>query len=480
MSGENHPQEAMSAPSVYVTDYDRAACKAGVVHLGFGAFHRAHQAVYFDDYMQLTGDLRWGIAAVNLRASEAEAFGETQDDIHRHDGYFLQSHAANAPVQRRRVRSHVRFADWSQSRSQAEDLLSQPSVKLVTVTVTESGYYTDPSGVLRLTDPTIQAELDSGVPRSIYAYLRAALAKRSARSALPLTIACCDNIRQNGAMLRRNLLHYLQACGDGALAQWVDAEVAFPCSMVDRITPRCPAALPTELSQLFGSTVRSPILAESFTQWVLQSCSAAELPELERVGVTVTDDVDPFEEIKIRILNGGHISLAYLAALQGLQTFDAAMRSPTLLQHFERFQTGEVLPALTVELPFSKEHYLQSVIERFRNTAIADSVARICADGMAKFPLFIKPTLEGCLRLGIAPTYSCKSIASWYVFARHVDAGKIDFDYIEPSWHELKASLDIDRFVVNRRLWGELPTQYPEFAALLRQEIEIMEQTWPV
>ncbi|MDB4224793.1 hypothetical protein N9850_13570, partial [Granulosicoccus sp.] len=133
-----------------------------------------------------------------------------------------------------------------------------------------------------------------------------------------------------------------------------------------------------------------------------------------------------------------------------------------------------------LDLPFSKTDYLQEIIKRFGNTAIGDTVARICADGMVKFPIFIRPTLEGCLKQGIMPVYSIRSIASWYVFALHVDAGKIGFEYIEPAWDDLKGLLGTDNFVLNQQLWGELPKTYPEFADTLRQEIKEMESKWPV
>lgn len=466
--------------SIVATSYDRASCQIGVVHIGFGAFHRAHQAVYIDDYMDQTGDLRWGIAAVNLRGSEAPHFKATKDDIELHDGYFLKNYSPDGEVSRRRVRSHVHFSDWSLDRDECESLLSQPSVNLVTITVTESGYYTDPEGQLNVEDPTIKAEIAGNSSDSVYAYLSNCLAKRVGNSGAPLTIACCDNIRQNGKMLRGNLLAYLKACKQTELADWVESNVAFPCSMVDRITPRSSDELATEFSELVGKPVTSPIMAEDFTQWVLESAAAADMPDLSKVGVTVTTDVDPYEETKIRVLNGGHTALAYLAALEGVETFDAAMRVPHLLEHFENFENKEVLKALTLELPFSKNEYLQKIIKRFGNAAIGDTVARICADGMAKFPIFIRPTLEGCLKQGIVPVYSIRSIASWYVFALHVDKGNIGFDYIEPGWSDLKAMLGTDTFLTNAQLWGDLPALYPEFAETLQREIADMESKWPV
>ena len=471
---------SLAQSSIAATTYRRTSCETGVVHLGFGAFHRAHQAVYIDDYMEQSGDLRWGIAAVNLRGSEAEHFSTAASDVEQHDGYFLKSFSADGEVDLRRVRSHVEFLDWSVEREKAEALLTKASVHLVTITVTESGYYTDPNGELNVADPMIAAELEGKASESVYGYLASALQQRMAQTGAPLTIACCDNIRQNGKMLHRNLLAYLVARGDDALANWVIENVAFPCSMVDRITPRSPEELSKELSALVGAPVNSPVMAEDFVQWVLQDSAKAEMPDLAVVGVTVTPDVDPYEETKIRILNGGHTALTYLAALEGVETFDAAMRLPHLYEHFHNYETKEVLPALTLDLPFSKGEYLEKIERRFSNRAIGDTIARICADGMAKFPIFIRPTIAGCLEQGIVPEYAIRSIASWYVFAQHVAAGKIPFNYVEPSWTDLSEMLGRDTFITSRQLWGDIPETHPLFAETLRQEISELETKWPV
>jgi len=459
------------------TGFNRSDCNIGVVHLGYGAFHRAHQAVYLDNYMELTGDLSWGIAAVNLRAHETAAFSQNDPS---QNGYFLKSVAPSGETALRRVRSHILFSDWTIDRQDAESLLALESVKLVTITVTESGYYTDPTGNLDLSDTTIASEIDGDDGKSVYAFLANALEFRRTQIAAPITICCCDNIRTNGKMMESNFASYLSATGREKLKEWVRTHVTFPCSMVDRITPRSTAELEKELSIQMGETVVQPIMAEAFVQWVLEDNFASDMPDLSRVGVTITKDVNPFEETKIRVLNGGHTCLAYLAALRGIETFDQAMTSPDLFNHFWYYETQEVLPAITVDLPFSKIAYLDSVAERFKSEAIGDTVARICADGMAKFPIFIRPTLEGCFFQNIVPFLGIKSIASWHVFSKHVVAGRIPFDYIEPSWLQLRELLDTPNFILSKQLWGNLPEDYPEFPKLLHHAIKEMDQSWPV
>jgi len=470
----------MSSPALFETAYNRSDCEIGIVHLGFGAFHRAHQALYVDDYMDQTGDLRWGIAAVNLRAAESPSFASLKEAQH---GYVLKSMSGSGEIDFRRVRSHVKFSDWADNAEEAEELLARPSVHMVTITVTESGYYMDETGALNSEDPTIAAELGGGAPCTIYAYLTRALARRQAAGLGGISILCCDNIRRNGKMLQRNLFAYLNLIGAEDLVEWVRAWVTFPCSMVDRITPRTTEKLQSEVDALFGPSPVVPIMAEDFTQWVVDDQFAAERPDLTQVGVTFTQNVDPYEEAKIRILNGGHTCLAYLGALAGHHTFDQAMADQELFAHFEEFERCEVLPALTEALPFDKDLYLNQIIARFKNASIGDTVERICADGYLKFPIFICPTLAGCLKQGILPRAGLRAIASWYVFCKHIESGALPIAYGEPYWDNLRELLQedqVDRFAQSVSLWGALPQDHPEFTPALITAITEMEKKWPV
>ncbi len=467
-------------PTVYETTYDRGSCSVGIVHLGYGAFHRAHQAVFVDDYMEVSGDLNWGIAAVNLRGEENASFSANS---HTGEGYVLKSIAPDGATELRRVRSHLKYIDWSTDQAVAEAIVGASNVHMITITVTESGYYTDPTGALNPSDPIIAAEIAGQPGRSVYAYLSAALAHRMATIDKPITVLCCDNIRSNGKMLRNNLGAYLTHTGQMDLAKWVASNVTFPCSMVDRITPRSTPEMQQEIEKVLGPQSVQPITAEAFMQWVLEDNFAGKMPDLAQAGVTITKDVDPYEEAKIRILNGGHTCLSYLAALEGVKTFDAAMRVPELFEHFWAYETEEVLPGLTIDLPFDKLEYLGSICDRFKNRAIADTVSRICADGLAKFPIFIRPTLNGCLEQGIMPLNGIRTIASWYVFCQHSAAGRISFEYLEPAWSHLLPMLTPDGredFIMSRQLWGDLPETYPNFADALRAGLNDMETKWPV
>lgn len=470
---------AVGSRALYIPQYDVEQCEIGVVHVGYGAFHRAHQAVYIDRYMDQTGDLRWGVAAVNLRAADSKAF----EKAHIREDYVLKTISTAGEADYRLVRCHRAFFDWSQTALEAEALIASSSVRMVTITVTESGYALDSNGRLNANDPLIAAEIVGTTKASIYAYLRAALHQRMTRNADAITVLCCDNLRGNGHLLKQNFKTYLRLCGDESLSQWIDENVTFPASMVDRITPKLDPALEAETEEKFGRAQDVTILGEDFIQWVIEDDFAADFPQLGAVGVTIVGDIDPYEETKIRILNGGHTCLTYLGALRGYKTFDQLMHDPALFDHYWSYQTKEVLPALTIAVPFDKKDYLDTVTRRFKNAYIADSVERVCADGFAKFPIFIAPTMRGCLTDGVKRFFAYRSVASWYVFAKRVISGQLDIDYREPNLKALQPLVADGQemaFVASKVLWGEMPETYSDFKNDLLFAINEMEQAWPM
>lgn len=466
--------------SIKRTVYDRNACKFGIVHLGFGAFHRAHQAVYIDDYMEKTGDLSWGIAAVNLRREQANQFMDHASADH---GYLLKTTTPSGESSFREVRSHVRFADWSNDADEAESLLSQDSVKIVSMTVTESGYYLNDDLSLNADHPIIRAEINGGKSVSIYAFLANALRQRMLTINAPISVLCCDNIRSNGDVLGQNFKEYLKLTGETPLEKWVEVNTTFPNSMVDRITPRATDVLQTEISSISPKHSATAIHGESYIQWVLKYNFASDFPALDQVGVELVEDVDPYEEAKIRILNGGHTAVCYLGVLAGYQTFDEAIADPELYTHFDKYESENVLPSLTLTLPFSKSDYCTLIAERFSNAAIADDLGRICMDGWSKFPIFIRPTLESCLAQGISPRWGYDCIASWYVYARRFAQGKTHIPYVEPYWEQLKPYLEDGQeaaFAQLDVLWSDLPRTHSEFVPELCSAITRMERRWPI
>ncbi len=411
--------------------YDKSECQTGIVHIGYGNFHRAHQAVYIDDYMEQTGDLRWGIVAVNLRN---EGFREIDD-------YILKT-----PSSYRRVRSHLDYIDWTKNRTVAKAMLALNSVHLVTITVTESGYA-------------------PGSP--LFEYLACGLRNRKT----PITIMCCDNIRQNGLVLETQFMAYLYQTNQHELADWVRENVTFPSSMVDRITPRTTDVLRSEIETLFPGLGETAVQTEEFTQWVIEDKFASDFPDLTKVGVVITKDLEPYEETKIRILNGGHTSLAYLGALSGYTTFDQVMKNEAHRQHFRQLQIEEIVPSIDIELPFDIHEYVDSVEERFSSATNMDDLDRICMDGFTKFHTFVVPSMRKCIEQGKRPVQIYKSIAAWYIYSRRFARGCKRIKYNEPNWVLLEPLLKegaIDQFVSNERLWGDIPKKYITFTRDLK------------
>ena len=445
------------------TSYDRDAARIGVVHLGVGAFHRAHQAVYFDDMMEHTGDLSWAVAGVNLRSAHS---GELARLRSGGGAYVVKSYDPDGGSEFRLVRAHKALFDWSQCAARAEDVVADSGVRLLSATVTESGYCLGDDGGLDLGNPEISAELDGAGKSSIYAYLRAALGKRRAAGGQPLTVLCCDNLRENGAMLERNLGRYLAAAGESALASWISDHVSFPCSMVDRITPRPEPRHAREVAERFGIADDFTIHCERFIQWVIGDRFIGVRPDLDAAGAEFVEDVHPYEEAKIRILNGGHLALAYLAALRGIETYDAALRDPPLDAFFDALTTTEILPSLDHRTPVDLPAYRDSVKRRFMNRSIADRISRIAMDGVSKFPIFLLPTVRACFARGIMPRLALTSVASWYVFLRRLEAGRVEFDYVDPKLPMIRPLLAPGReeeFARLTGLWGDTAHRHPEF-----------------
>ena len=445
------------------TTYDRDAARIGVVHVGVGAFHRAHQAVYFDDMMERTGDLGWAVAGVNLRPASSGDIAR----LRRSGGtYVVKSYDPDGGSEFRLVRSHKALFDWSMAAREAEGILADEGVRVLSVTATESGYCLGDDGALDLGHAEIGAELQGTGKSSVYAYLRAALGKRRAAGGWPLTVLCCDNLRGNGTMLERNLGRYLAAAGESDLAAWVLDRVSFPCSMVDRITPRPDARHAREVAERFDVRDDFTVHCERFMQWVIDDRFIGPRPDLDAAGAELVEDVHPYEEAKIRILNGAHLALAYLAALRGFETYDAALRDPSLDAFFDKLTTTEILPSLDGPTPVDLPAYRDSVKRRFLNRSIADRLTRIAMDGVSKFPVFLLPTIRACLARGVIPVTAITSVASWYVFLRRLEAGHLRFDYVDPGLPMIRPLLTPGReeeFARLTGLWGDTARRHPEF-----------------
>ncbi|MEP7730278.1 mannitol dehydrogenase family protein [Marinomonas primoryensis] len=467
----NHLQASLNKEQLSVQEYQKEAIQAGVLHLGVGAFHRAHQAVYFDRLLAHGNEQNWGIIGVNIRPQDSQVFARF---IEQKGEYVLKTMAADGATKYEHIRSIVQQIDGAQAPLDVDAALANANIQLVTSTVTEGGYYLDENRVLMLEHPAIKADVD-GARNTLYAFLYAGLKKRSETSKAKITLLCCDNLRHNGELLEAGLMQFIAAKQDPALADWIKENVSFPCSMVDRITPKPSQKHVNDVQTRFGVDDEMTVMGEDFIQWVIEDNFAGKKPSLDLVGAQFVNNVVPFEEAKIRILNAGHTCVTYQAALKGLTYFDEAMRDNELSQYFTDFILQDSIPAIgdsVVDLPA----YFNIIAQRFSNANIGDTVERICTDGYAKFPIFIFPTLEGNYRKGRTPIKTIQGIASWFAFIQLTNEGKIKTPYHEPNKAALASfsndATGIQAFANDRFLWGSIPTDFPDFVEQLTQAIQ--------
>ncbi|MCB5160969.1 mannitol dehydrogenase family protein [Marinomonas algarum] len=454
-----------------VQAYNKNDVQTGIVHLGVGAFHRAHQAVYVDRLLAQENQQHWGIIGVNIRPQDSQAF----ERFAKQDGeYILKTMAADGATQYEHIRSLVKQIDGAHAPQDVDNALADARTQLVTSTVTESGYYLDENRTLMLDNPAIKADIE-GARNTLYAFLYAGLKQRSETSNAKITLLCCDNLRHNGELLKAGLMQFIAAKNDPALAQWLVENASFPCSMVDRITPKPSQQHVDDVRARFGVDDAMTVMGEDFIQWVIEDNFAGQKPPLDLVGVQFVADVVPFEEAKIRILNAGHTCVTYQAALKGLTYFDEAMRDEELKQYFTDFITQDSIPAIgesVVDLPA----YFEIIAQRFSNANIGDTVERICTDGYFKFPIFVFPTLEGAYLKGRTPHKTIQGIASWFVFMHLSNQGKISTPYHEPNQASLAPFTNdeagIQAFATDRFLWDTVPAKFPNFVTELTQAIQ--------
>jgi len=241
--------------------------------------------------------------------------------------------------------------------------------------------------------------------------------------------------------------------------------------MVDRITPRTTDIVRQEVEELFPSWGNSAIQSEEYTQWVIEDKFASDFPDLSQVGAIITNDIEPYEETKIRILNGGHTSLAYLGALSGYDTFDQVMNDTAHRKHFRMLQEEEIIPSLDIDLPFDVYEYIDKVEERISSETNHDDLDRICMDGFTKFHTFVVPSIRKCLEQNKRPIHIYRSIAAWYIYSRRFARGCKKIRYREPNWLLLEPLLRdgaLDAFVSNERLWGDIPKNHITFTRDLK------------
>ena len=385
---------------IAIPAYDRSALGAGIVHIGVGGFHRAHQAVYLDGLCR-AGCVDWSIIGAGVLPGDramAEALAP-QDQL-----YTLITRDSHATS----VRVIGAITDYILAADDIEPLVAQlasPDTRIVSMTITEGGYPVDEA----TGDFTMPAADE--LPPAFMALAQAFQRRRDAGHG-GLTVQSCDNVMGNGETARTATLGVC-AMGEPGLEDWVERNVSFPNSMVDRITPQTADADRAYLAEEYGLVDRWPVVAETFIQWVIEDDFPYGRPPYEDVGVLMTGDVRPYETLKLRILNAGHSTTTYMAALVGYVYIHEIMADPLLAEYMRRFHDEEVTPSLPPVPGIDVEDYKRVVAERFSNPEVRDQVARVCLDGTSKFPKFLLPTIESQLDRGGKVRLSALALAGW-------------------------------------------------------------------
>ncbi|WP_343727131.1 mannitol dehydrogenase family protein [Burkholderia seminalis] len=388
----SHATIGRAAPHVAVPGYDHHRLTAGIAHIGVGNFHRAHQARYIDHLLHLPGHENWAICGIGLgnsRSSIAKADAlRAQDCL-----YTLTEFSSDGTTTVRVIGAMIEYLHAPSDPEAVLARLADPAIRIVSLTITEGGYNLDETtGAFRFDAPDVAYDLLGGPPRTAFGFIVEALRRRRAANVLPFTVMSCDNLRGNGDTARRAVLDFARAV-DVDLAAWIERYVAFPNSMVDRIAPQVTDAVRLRANRSSGIDDTAPVVAETFSQWVVEDSFSAGRPAFDAAGVELRDDVHAYEAMKGRMLNASHMLLAYPAILLGHRFVHDAMADRDLAALLDTFLTRDVGPILTLPHGVSARAYAQDTLARFRNAALGDQLLRVAHDGTSKIPVFHEKTI---------------------------------------------------------------------------------------
>ncbi|GAB5378531.1 MAG: mannitol dehydrogenase family protein [Acuticoccus sp.] len=437
--------------------YDRRALRPGIVHFGVGNFHRAHQAVYLDRLFNEGRDHDFALLGAGVMPGDERlrAALAGQD-------YLTTVVEQTADTSEARVTGALAGFLPVGDGAAIVAALADPATRIVSMTVTEGGYFLDADGAFDVAAPAIVADAASPQdPRTVFGIIAAALARRRAAGLGPFTVMSCDNIPHNGVVARRAVAG-IARLSDPALADFIESEVAFPNGMVDRITPATGERERRLCQELFGIDDAWPVFCEDFTQWVLEDRFSAGRPAFDAVGVEFVSDVAPYELMKIRILNGGHAVIAYPAGLLGIEFVHDAMADRHVAGFLEKVEREEIVPVVPPVPNTDLGAYLAKIISRFANPKIADTVRRLCLDGFNRQPKFIVPSVRDRLAAGAPVTGLALESALWCRYcAGETDAGA-PIAPNDPEWEMLQPLARRAR--ENPAEWLTLGTVYGDLA----------------
>ncbi|MGY1447734.1 mannitol dehydrogenase family protein [Pseudomonas chlororaphis] len=438
------------APEVRLPAYDLAETRQGMVHIGVGGFHRAHQAYYTDALMNTGEGLDWSICGLGLRAEDRRA----RDDLAGQDYLFTLFELGDSDAAEVRVIGAISEMLLAEDGAQALiDKLADPQIRIVSLTITEGGYcIDDSSGEFMAHLPQIQHDLaHPQQPQTVFGFLCAALAQRRAAGVPAFTLMSCDNLPHNGAVTRKALLAFAGQ-RDADLRDWIATHVSFPNAMVDRITPMTSTAHRLQLHDQHGIDDAWPVVCEPFAQWVLEDKFVSGRPAWEKVGVQFTDDVTPYEEMKIKLLNGSHLALTYLGFLKGYRFVHETLADPLFVTYMRAYMDLDVTPQLAPVPGIDLSAYKDTLVARFSNRAIADQLERVCSDGSSKLPKFSVPTLNRLIADGRDTERAALVVAAWARYLKGVDENGDTYRIPDPRAAFCQAQVADDALISQRLL----------------------------
>lgn len=470
----NTPNLSQLGPDIAVPGYSSARISQGIAHIGVGGFHRAHQAYYTDALMNTGEGLDWAICGIGLRPEDRGV----RDALAGQDYLYTLYELGDTPDTETRVIGSITGMLLAEDGAQALiDKLASPHIRIVSLTITEGGYCIDDSnGQFMAHLPQIRHDLEHpDQPTTVFGFLCAALARRRAAGTPAFTLMSCDNLPHNGAVTRKALLAFA-ALRDVELHDWIESNVSFPNAMVDRITPMTSVAHRLQLADDKHIDDAWPVVCEPFVQWVLEDKFVNGRPAWEKVGVQFTDDVTPYEEMKIKLLNGSHLALTYLGFLKGYRYVHETMNDPLFVRYIRAYMDLDVTPQLASVPGIDLEGYKDTLIERFSNQAIADQLERVCSDGSSKFPKFTIPTINRLILDNASLERASLVVAAWALYLKGLDETGMTYPIPDPR-AEFCQALVADDVLINQRLleveeiFGLAIAQSAEFVAAFEQNL---------